>query len=109
MCLVARLAYILRLNHEEDRLPFLIQERRRRLMWSIYVMDTFYSSGRTEFTACPTDTIHLRLPCNEQSFAMDVPVVTEPLVPPTDQPPSRDMGLMAYCIRVIDIRDRTQR
>ncbi|KAH6677830.1 hypothetical protein F5X68DRAFT_270231 [Plectosphaerella plurivora] len=109
MCLLARLAYILRLNHEEDRLPFLIQERRRRLMWSIYVVDTFYSSGRTEFTAVSTETIHLRLPCNEQSFAMDVPVVTEPLIPPTDQPPSRDMGLMAYIIRVLDIRDRTQR
>lgn len=111
MGLTARLAYILRLNHEEERLPFLIQERRRRLMWSIFIMDTLYSSGRAEFTACERETLHIRLPCNERSFTMDVPVVTEPLVPRStpETAGNANLGLMAYCLRVLDIRDRSHR
>ncbi|KAH7303486.1 hypothetical protein B0I35DRAFT_485176 [Stachybotrys elegans] len=109
MSLVTRLALILRLNIEEPRLPFLAQERRRRLMWSIYVTDTLYSSGRTEFTACPAEIIHLQLPCREESFLMDVPAASEPLKVQYDNPSPVNLGLAAYSLRVLDIRDRAQR
>lgn len=110
LSLMVRLAYMMRLNHEDDRLGFLTQERRRRLMWSIFVSETLYSSGRGEFTACSRDLIHVRLPCDEISFSRDEAVTTEPLVRDISQPPANGtMGLMAYCTRVLDIRDRTQR
>lgn len=108
--LMTRLAYMMRLNHEDEESGFLILERRRRLMWSIFALETLYSSGRDEFTACSRKLIHLRLPCDEVSYSRDEEVVTEPLVRITSQPPANGtMGLMAYCTRVLDIRDRTQR
>ncbi|KAH0424690.1 nitrate assimilation regulatory protein [Colletotrichum camelliae] len=107
-CLAARLAYMMRLNYEDGRHGFLMQERRRRLMWAIFTLDTLYSSGRAEFTGCSKETIHLQLPCNERSFTLDIPVMTEPLSPP-DIRTTSDLGLMAYNIRVLDIRDRIQR
>ncbi|KAF6823356.1 nitrate assimilation regulatory protein [Colletotrichum plurivorum] len=107
-CLAARLAYMMRLNYEDGRLGFLTQERRRRLMWAIFAMETLYSSGRAEFTGSSKETIYLQLPCNERSFTLDIPVMTEPLSPSETQK-SSDLGLMAYNIRVLDIRDRIQR
>ncbi|KAF5681279.1 transcriptional regulatory [Fusarium heterosporum] len=71
-------------------------------------MDTLYSSGKVEFTACTTETLHIRLPCNEKSFSMDIPVTTESLHS-TLHPDTTAMGLLGYCIRVLDIRNRTQR
>ncbi|KAH7120655.1 hypothetical protein EDB81DRAFT_814521 [Dactylonectria macrodidyma] len=108
MALTSRLAYILRLNHEDNRQTFLAQERRRRLMWSIYAMDTLYSSGKAEFTACTADTLHIRLPCNEKSFSMDQSVTTQ-LLHPAPGPDTPNIGLLGYCLRVLDIRDRVQR
>ncbi|CEI63708.1 hypothetical protein FVEN_g6830 [Fusarium venenatum] len=108
MALTSRLAYIPRLNHEDTRQKFLVQERRRRLMWSIYIMDSLYSSGKAEFTACTPETLHIRLPCNEKSFSMDLPVTTEFLHPPS-HPDTTSIGLLGYCIRVLDIRNRVQR
>ncbi|KZL64658.1 nitrate assimilation regulatory protein [Colletotrichum tofieldiae] len=107
-CLAARLAFMMRLNYDDSRLSFLTQERRRRLMWAIFTTETLYSSGRMEFTGCPKDTIHLQLPCNENSFTLDMPVTTEPLKP-AGIPNASHLGLMAYNIRVLDIRDRIQR
>ncbi|TIC89785.1 putative transcriptional regulatory protein [Colletotrichum higginsianum] len=107
-CLAARLAFMMRLNYEDSRLSFLTQERRRRLMWAIFTMETLYSSGRAEFTGCSKDTIHLQLPCNEHSFTLDIPVTTEPLKPSRTQN-GTELGLMAYNVRVLDIRDRIQR
>ncbi|KAF5024521.1 hypothetical protein F66182_3461 [Fusarium sp. NRRL 66182] len=108
MALTSRLAYILRLNHEDTRQTFLVQERRRRLMWSIYAVDSLYSSGKTEFTACTAETLHIRLPCDEKSFSMDIPVTTEHLYPAL-QPDTAKTGLLGYCLRVLDIRNRVQR
>ncbi|KAJ3460792.1 hypothetical protein MRS44_011659 [Fusarium solani] len=109
MSLTSRLAYILRLNHENDRPSFLLQERRRRLMWSIFTTDTLYSSGKTEFTSCTTETLHIRLPCDEKSFSMDIDVSTGLLNSEIDASGESNIGLLGYCLRVLDIRDRCQR
>lgn len=109
MSLISRLAYIMRLQVEDRSLPFLEQERKRRLMWAIYVLDSLYSSGRLEFTSCPTELIQIQLPCKETLFAMDVSVTTERLRPPLDTSNKSNLGLMAYCIRVLDFRDRVNR
>ena len=108
IALASRLAYILRLNHEDSRQTFLVQERRRRLMWSIYAIDTLYASGKAEFTACTTETLHIRLPCNEKSFLMDIPTSTGFLNADSDAN-DPNIGLVGYCLRILDIRDRVQR
>ncbi|KAF4341953.1 transcriptional regulatory [Fusarium beomiforme] len=108
MALTSRLAYILRLNHEDPRHKFLVQERRRRLMWAIYIMDSLHSSGKAEFTACTTDTLHIQLPCSDKSFSMDIPVTTVLLHCTSDEDASH-VGLLGYCIRVLDIRNRVHR
>lgn len=107
--LAARVAYMMRLNHENKQLPSIVQERRRRLMWSIFVFDKFFSSGRPEFTVCPKDTIHLQLPWSERSFALDITAVTEPLRSFEDSQQQSNLGLMALCIRLLDIRHRIAR
>lgn len=108
-CLAARMAYIMRLNHENTKLSFLAQESRRRLMWAIFVFDTLYSSGRSELTSCSAGTIHLQLPCHERAFSLDTPSITETLRPPTHGSTSTSIGTTGFLIRILDIRDRIQR
>ena len=45
LALASRAAYMLKLNKEDPGLPFVIQESRRRLMWSIYTSDRFSAGG----------------------------------------------------------------
>lgn len=107
-CLAARMAYVMRLNHENAKLAFLAQESRRRLMWSIYCFDSIYSSGRNELTSCTEGTIHLQLPCHERAFEIDDPCVTAPLRGHLNAQVS-GIGTTGFLIRILDIRDRIQR
>lgn len=43
--LAARMAYHLKLHLENHELPFLEQERRRRLIWCIFTVDRFCAGG----------------------------------------------------------------
>jgi hypothetical protein len=107
-CLAARMAYIMRLNHENPRLGSIARESRRRLMWAIFVFDTIYSSGRAELTSCQQGTIHIQLPCREGAFSSDIPVVTTGLREPSSECIGK-LGTTAFLIRILDIRDRIQR
>lgn len=66
--LAARSAVGLRLNFERAELPPLAQEARRRLFWSLFLLDDFFCVGLREFELCPKETIHLQLPCDEELF-----------------------------------------
>ncbi|KAF7541150.1 hypothetical protein G7054_g870 [Neopestalotiopsis clavispora] len=66
--LAARSAVGLRLNFERAELPPLAQEARRRLFWSLYLLDDFFCVGLREFELCPKETIHLQLPCDDELF-----------------------------------------
>ncbi|KAI0018539.1 hypothetical protein F4780DRAFT_512152 [Xylariomycetidae sp. FL0641] len=86
--LAARAAVALRLNYErggddDDGLPPVAQEARRRLFWSLYLLDDFFCVGLREFELCPEETIHLQLPCGEDAFAAGRYARTGPLRPPT--------------------------
>ena len=104
--LAARLAFAKRLNHEMATLPHVVQESRRRLMWSIFIIDKFYSGGMSELTLCTAEDMHIRLPCNERSFAFGVPSET-PRIYAKDR--SNDMGILAYYIRLLQIRHKILR
>jgi hypothetical protein len=81
--IVVRLAFALRLNYADETATFVWQERRRRLVWSIFILESFMSNGRPDFTLVSVENIHLQLPCHERAFALDDPVKTEPLKPVT--------------------------
>ena len=113
--LASRLATALRLNHENPALCFLAQESRRRLMWSLYMIDSAISGGQTELALWPDPErqIHIQLPCNERNFEFDLPEVTEPLRPPNPggdggvtPPLPEPIGLMALHVRIHWIRTR---
>lgn len=109
--LAARLAYIMRLNCEDTKPPFVVRESRRRLMWSIFAFDTLYSSGRSELTSCARGTIRLQLPCSERHFFRDNPVTTESIQHDarSDRTISDTIGTTAFLLRILDVRDRIQR
>lgn len=72
--LAARAAAALRLNHEratasESRGNRVLQEIRRRTMWSLKLVERYFSVGLPEFELCPVDSIYLNLPCWERDFS----------------------------------------
>ena len=105
----SRLAYMLQLNYEDDTLPFIEQESRRRLMWSLYVADKFLAGGIQEFTLCASKSIHLQLPCKETLFEKGAQVKTEGILPGTETEHLSNMGCRAYLIRLLDIRHKILR
>lgn len=112
--LSGRFATALRLNHEQPSLCFLAQESRRRLMWSLYMIDSSISAGQHESALWPDAErqIHVQLPCNERNFEFDLPEPTEHLRPPPPGPdgtvpPIPDaLGFMAAHIRIQWMRTR---
>jgi hypothetical protein len=105
-----RMAFLLRLNHEDNSQNFLSREMRRRLMWSIYIMDTFLSGGLADFVLCPSDRICIQLPCEEIDFRLARDSKTAHLHNTKGSPPHQiRLSALAYLIRVFDIRDRILR
>ncbi|KAL8419371.1 hypothetical protein RB594_002554 [Gaeumannomyces avenae] len=113
--IASRFAVALRLNHESPRLCFLAQESRRRLMWSVYMIDTSIAAGHTDFGLWEQrpSSIRVQLPCNERNFDFDLPEVTEPLDQPSTgpggmapPPMSENIGFLALHIRVHLLRSR---
>ncbi|KAJ5291309.1 hypothetical protein N7478_000560 [Penicillium angulare] len=105
MATLARFAFALRLNYENPNLCSLAQESRRRLMWAVYVLDTFLAGGIPEFTLCPSNVLHTSLPNQETTFELDTSYVSVPLHGPGDCSEDGDIGLLGYYIRVIYLRD----
>ena len=80
------------------------KECARRVAWQLFNLDRLMAHGYEEYIACRDDLMKLRLPCTEQAFEEDRPVVVERL---QEQPKAHSvMGLHAYQIRLLDIRHR---
>lgn len=109
MATLTRFAFTLRLNYGNPKLCSLAQESRRRLMWSIYVLDTFLAGGLPEFTLCPSGVLHLSLPNEETAFELDTSYANVPLCRSTNESDMADIGLLGYYIRVIYLRDTVLR
>lgn len=69
--LAARAAAAMRLNHERDGSTGnrTSQEVRRRVMWSLKLVERYFSTGLPEFELCPVESVYLELPCWEQEFS----------------------------------------
>ncbi|KAH0598359.1 hypothetical protein MHUMG1_03657 [Metarhizium humberi] len=70
--LAARSAAVMRLNHERTDLNFVAREVRRRITWSLKLIDRYFSIGLPEFELCPYETIYLQLPCAEENFSAEL-------------------------------------
>ncbi|KXJ89565.1 fungal-specific transcription factor domain-domain-containing protein [Microdochium bolleyi] len=106
--LAARTAVALRLNYERRDLSYVAQEARRRLYWSLYLLDDYFCVGLREFELCPEETIHLQLPCSEELFEAGGHKLTGFLHP--DSSDEREpTGLHASYLRVTAARRANMR
>jgi hypothetical protein len=95
------------------------KEARRRLMWSCYVIDSWVGSGVDQLTMIDEQDIKIQLPCHSRNFLLQIPCITETLergkvldflhedMMPDNTP--ANMGMMAYFIRLIEIRKKVLR
>ena len=104
--IASRFAYALRLNHESPNLCFLAQESRRRLMWSLYIIDTTMAGGARELVMCPTSSITIQLPCQERNFEFDLAQETESLQSTLGMPLAESVGSLGMYVRLLWLRHR---
>lgn len=106
--LCTRMAYLLRLNYEDSSLPSLAQESRRRLMWAIFITDTFMSGGIEDLTLCRAASIHLWLPSDEHAFELDQ-TSSKHVLHAEGTTETGAPSIFGSLLKVIDIRDRILR
>lgn len=98
--LAARAAAAMRLNHERDGSTGsrTSQEVRRRVMWSLKLVERYFSTGLPEFELCPVESVYLELPCWEQEFSDTRPDNSERTLQ------SCDFGSYHLCVRLEMLR-----
>lgn len=100
--LAARAAAAMRLNHERDGSTTgssrTSREVRRRVMWSLKLVERYFSTGLPEFELCPVESVYLELPCWEQEFSDTRTDSTERTIQ------SCDFGSYHLCVRLEMLR-----
>lgn len=104
--LAARLAFTLQLNYERPDLDPLPRECRRRLIWSVYLLDRLFSGGLEELATCPAEYLHIRLPCDERSFERGLDSQADFLNGISQH---GEMDAVAYLVRLYSTRERILR
>ncbi|KAH3662558.1 hypothetical protein OGAPHI_005810 [Ogataea philodendri] len=78
MSLVLGLGEINSLSYKHEagdvKTTFLVNEMKRRTLWSVYMMDRCISSGRNRSSSIRIDDINVALPCTEQAWVAGLPV-----------------------------------
>ncbi|KAM0810856.1 hypothetical protein AB5N19_11209 [Seiridium cardinale] len=125
--LAVRMAQALQINLEKschilasnDQLQWSHREARRRLMWSVYTMDSWVGSGVDELTLIRESDIKIQLPCNERNFNLEIPCIVEtlekgaylPFLSTEDRTkgPVDTLDLQAQFIRLLSLRRKVLR
>ncbi|KAK7999477.1 hypothetical protein PG990_012077 [Apiospora arundinis] len=111
--LAARAAVALRLNYERSdaELSPLAQEARRRLFWSLFILDDFFSVGLREFELCPREIVHLQVPSDDDAFREGRSCRTGPLDQSLSamKDNSGGIGLRGAFLRLVSIRREVMR
>ncbi|KAG9252851.1 uncharacterized protein F5Z01DRAFT_675654 [Emericellopsis atlantica] len=68
----ARFASAMRLNHERPDLDPVAREVRRRILWSLKIVERYFCVGLLEFELCPMEAIYIDYPSSEDEFGTDV-------------------------------------
>lgn len=82
-------------------------------------MDSWVGSGVDQLTIFDEKDIKIQLPCHSRNFLLQIPCITETMecgkvldflfedmIP---ENPSENMGMMAYFIRLVELRKRVLR
>ncbi|KAF5574260.1 hypothetical protein FPANT_11865 [Fusarium pseudoanthophilum] len=107
LSIASRVAFTKRLNYERPAIDPVRQECLRRLMWSLYVVDKIFSGGIEDLTVCPTQRMHIRLPSSHHNFQLGSRSKAPFLRSKTES--DTDLNVLAYLMRLYDIRDRVLR
>jgi hypothetical protein len=104
--MACRLMQGLQLNWDshpsETTRDFVQKESNRRIVWQLFLIDRVLAGGYDEYLLCNEDKMKLRLPCSDQAYRENRPVVMERL---HEKPrPSTEISLYAYQIRLWNIR-----
>ncbi|KIL89369.1 hypothetical protein FAVG1_07763 [Fusarium avenaceum] len=104
LSIASRVAFTKRLNYERPAMDPVKQECLRRLMWSVYSIDKVFSGGIEDLTVCPTQRMHIRLPSSQHNFQLGLRS-RAPFLRGNGKNDT-DMNVLAYLMRLYDIRDR---
>lgn len=106
--IASRLVTGLQLNWDSStsNKSFQQQELLRRIAWQFFVMDRLLAGGYEEYISCRAENMKIRLPCREDAFWEDKPVVAERLSDKNGK--SQGIGLHGLTIRIIDLKHRIQ-
>lgn len=99
--------------------PATTREARRRLMWSIYIMDSWVGSGVDELTLVDEADLKIRLPCSDGAFNSQGDSTVEMLHPEAHLPyrssgdgingPVGSLDLRGCFIRLVSLRRKVLR
>ncbi|KPM37767.1 hypothetical protein AK830_g8779 [Neonectria ditissima] len=84
---------------------FAHQETMRRIVWQFFYLDRLLAGGYDEYIGCRDEIMKIRLPCSEDAFLENRPVVVERLHEKSGRNKG-NMGVHGYQLRLIDIRHR---
>ena len=99
----SRMAFTLSLHMEDPRLPAVQQECNRRLMWSLYTLDSLGCGGLDALSVCSASQILIQLPCDDHSFSLGVvPSTARLTASPLDK--GRPEDVLAKTIRLLPVR-----
>jgi hypothetical protein len=99
LAMASRSASALRLQYERVDLDHLSSEVRRRLTWSIMLVDSYFSVGLPESGTCPPDFIYLKMPCAEEEFHAETSGLTSQALDGVSED-----GLLQHYLRLSIIR-----
>lgn len=68
MALAARFAFAMRLNQEQPQLDPVAREVRRRILWSLKIIERYFAHGITQYEVCPAESIYINFPLAEEGF-----------------------------------------
>jgi hypothetical protein len=103
--IAAKMAFMLRLNHENKMLSTTAREIRRRIMWSIFSFDRKLAAGQSDLITCPVESMHIQLPVDEKGFDLAIAGKTGRLIPESgEEQQYAHLGTRAYFCRLSHIR-----
>ena len=102
--MAARFAAALRLHREHQGLDFVAQETRRRIVWSLKLVERYFSIGLPEFELCPFDGIYIQLPCVESAYQAGSTDQTTAEHPNFSLPLEDDCGAYRLCVNLESLR-----
>ena len=93
-------------NSTSNNRSFYQQELHRRIAWQFFVMDRLLAGGYEEYISCRAENMKIRLPCREDAFWENKPVVAERLSDKNAK--AQGIGLHGLTVRIIDLKHRIQ-